>query len=57
MFELLAVARETQGANYVKGDGILCSKRFEKETTHMVEFILNMEITDLGSEGEYHRSF
>ena len=57
VFELLAAAREIQGTNYVKGDGILCYKRFEKETTHMAEFRINEEGTKLGKKGEYHQLF
>lgn len=57
VFELLAAAREVQGTNYVKGDRILCDKRFEKGTNHMVEFKINREGTGLGGKGEYYRRF
>ena len=57
VFELLAAAREVQGTNYVKGDAILCSKRFEKETAHMAEFEINEEGSRIGRKGEYHRLF
>lgn len=55
--ELLAVAREAQGSNYVKGDKILCQKRFQRETAHMIEFIVKGEGTALGRMGEYNRLF
>lgn len=55
--ELLAVARESQGSNYVKGDKILCEKRFEEETVHMIEFVILEKGTGFGNEGEYHRRF
>lgn len=55
--ELLAIAREVQGVNYVKGDRILSSKRYIKETTHMIEFIVQKDDIQLGKCGEYHRRF
>ena len=38
VFELLAAAREIQGTDYVDGDGIMCGKRYDKQTAHMIEF-------------------
>ena len=38
--ELLAVARESEGVKAVKGDAILCEKRFAPDTRYMVEFLL-----------------
>ena len=38
--ELLAVARELEGVRAVKGDPILCEKRFAPDTQYMVEFLL-----------------
>ena len=38
VFELLAIARESAGADYVKGDRILCGKRYAADTEHMLEF-------------------
>lgn len=35
--ELLAVARESEGVKAVKGDDILCEKRFAPDTRYMVE--------------------
>lgn len=55
--ELLAIAREVQGVNYVKGDSILSNKRYIKETTYMIEFIVLKEDIQLGKRGEYHRRF
>lgn len=36
--ELLAVARESEGVKAVKGDAMLCEKRFAPSTRYMVEF-------------------
>ena len=57
VYELLAAAGEAQGTNYVKGDGILCEKRFRKETAHMVEFLIREGQDAFGGKGEYHRKF
>ena len=57
VYELLAAAREAQGTNYVKGDGIFCEKRFRKETAHMVEFLIREGQDAFGGKGEYHRKF
>ena len=38
--ELLAVARESEGVKAVKGDAILCEKRFAPDTRYMVEFFV-----------------
>ncbi|WP_050642160.1 MULTISPECIES: DUF5720 family protein [Clostridia] len=57
VYELLAAAREAQGTNYVKGDGILCEKRFRKETAHMVEFLIREGQDVFEGKGEYHRKF
>ena len=38
--ELLAVARESEGVKAVKGDDILCEKRFAPDTRYMVEFLV-----------------
>lgn len=55
--ELLAVATESEGMQAAKGDAMLCEKRFERATHHMVEFILLKNIARLGEKGEYHRYF
>ncbi|MFR9274069.1 MAG: DUF5720 family protein [Clostridia bacterium] len=55
--ELLAVARESEGKQAAKGDAMLCEKRFEKATCHMVEFILLKGNKRFGEKGEYHRYF
>lgn len=55
--ELLAAAREVQGANYMEGDLILSSQRFQEETTHMVEFKVMEEGTGLGRKESYQRRF
>ena len=57
VYELLAAAREVQGVNYVKGDEILCQKRFREDTAHMVEFLIIEDQPALGRKGEYHRRF
>lgn len=55
--ELLAIAREVQGVNYIKGDSILSNKRYIKETAHMIEFTVRKGDIQLGNSGEYHRRF
>ena len=50
--ELLAVATESEGIQAAKGDAMLCEKRFEKATRHMVEFILLKKNARLGEKGE-----
>ena len=55
--ELLVVATESEGIQAAKGDAMLCEKRFEKATRHMVEFILLKKNARLGEKGEYHRYF
>lgn len=57
VYELLAAAREVQGTNYVKGDGIFCEKRFREGTGYMVEFLIREELEAYGKKGEYHRRF
>ena len=57
VYELLAAARGAQGVDYVKGDGILCQKRFREDTAHMVEFLIIEDQPALGRKGEYHRRF
>ena len=55
--ELLAVARESEGVKAVKGDAILCEKRFAPDTRYMVEFLLLEQKEWFGEKGEYHRYF
>ena len=55
--ELLAVARESEGVKAVKGDDILCEKRFAPDTRYMVEFLLLEQKEQFGEKGEYHRYF
>lgn len=55
--ELLAVARESEGVKAVKGDAILCEKRFATDTRYMVEFLLLEQKEWFGKKGEYHRYF
>lgn len=57
VFELLALARETQGADYMKGDRILCEKRYAKETDHMLEFQILGNEEPYGKPGDYFRLF
>ena len=52
--ELLAVARESEG---VKGDDILCEKRFAPDTRYMVEFLVLEQKEGFEEKGEYHRYF
>lgn len=49
--ELLAVARESEGVKAVKGDDILCEKRFAPDTRYMVEFLM-LEQTEWFGERE-----
>ena len=37
IYELLAAARESAKSDYIKGDSILCEKRFHPDTHYMVE--------------------
>ncbi len=53
----MAAAREAQGINYVKGDGIFCEKRFREDMTHMIEFLITEGQSALGRKGEYCRRF
>ena len=57
IFELLAAAREIQGTDYVDGDGIMCGKRYEKQTAHMIEFSSLNGKEGLAGKSRYHRSF
>ena len=49
IYELLAAARESAKSDYIKGDSILCEKRFHPDTHYMVE----MEL--LGNSALQHR--
>ena len=40
IYELLAAARESAKSDYIKGDSILCEKRFHPDTHYMVEMEL-----------------
>ena len=51
--ELLAVARESEGVKAVKGDAMLCEKRFAPSTRYMVEFLLLEQSEQFGNKGEY----
>ena len=55
VFELLAIARETAGADYVKGDHILCKKRYAEDTEHMLEFRILSGQEPYGNSGDYCR--
>ena len=57
IYELLSVARETQGSDYVKGDSMLCERRFQAQTRHMIEFLVTGTQTEMGSPGAYCRRF
>ena len=57
VFELLAAAREIQGTDYVEGDGIMCGKRYDKQTAHMIEFSFLEEKNGLSGKSRDHRSF
>lgn len=57
VFELLAIAREVQDADYVKGDPILSVKRYAKETDHMLEFRVLGSQEPYGNPGDHCRLF
>lgn len=57
VFELLAIARERAGAEYVKGDRILCEKRYAADTEHMLEFRILSGQEPYGTPGDHCRLF
>lgn len=57
VFELLALARETAGTDYVKGDRILCEKRYAVDTEHMLEFRILRDQEPYGNPGDHCRLF
>ncbi len=57
VFELLAIARETAGADYVKGDRIICEKRYSADTEHMLEFRILGGRETYGKQGDHCRMF
>lgn len=57
VFELLAIARETTGVDYVKGDRILCGKRYAADTEHMLEFRILRSHEPYGNPGDHCRLF
>lgn len=57
VFELLAIARETAGVDYVKGDSILCEKRHAVDTDHMLEFRILNGFEPYGKTGDHCRLF
>ncbi|MFG6366224.1 MAG: hypothetical protein K1W32_16755 [Schaedlerella sp.] len=57
VFELLAIARETAGVDYVKGDPILCEKRYADDTDHMLEFRILSGREPFGNPGDHCRLF
>ena len=54
IYELLAAARESAKSDYIKGDSILCEKRFHPDTHYMVEMELLGNDNKLGEKGELH---
>lgn len=57
VFELLAIARESAGTDYVKGDRILCGKRYAADTEHMLEFRVLNSREPYGTPGDHCRLF
>lgn len=57
IYELLAAARESAKSDYIKGDSILCEKRFHPDTHYMVEMELLGNDNKLGEKGNYIRKF
>ena len=57
IYELLAAARESAKSDYIKGDSILCEKRFHPDTHYMVEIEMSKTDNTLGEKGAYIRKF
>ena len=57
IYELLAAARESAKSDYIKGDSILCEKRFYPDTHYMVEIELLENDNRLGEKENYIRKF
>ena len=57
IYELLAAARESAKSDYIKGDSILCEKRFHPDTHYMVEIEMLKTDNMLGEKGAYIRKF
>ena len=57
IYELLAAARESAKSDYIKGDSILCAKRFYPDSHYMVEIELLENDNKLGEKGNYIRKF
>lgn len=57
IYELLAAARESAKSDYIKGDSILCEKRFYPDTYYMVEMELLGNDNKLVEKGNYIRKF
>ncbi len=57
VFEFLAVSREMQGTDYIEGDRILCEKRYERETAHMIEYLSLDGADSLEKKSRYRRKF
>lgn len=57
VMELLAISREMQGTDYVDGDRIMCKRRYESETTHMIEYLSLDEADSLEKKRRYRRKF
>lgn len=53
IYELLAAARESAKSDYIKGDSILCEKRFHPDTHYMVEIEMLKTDNTLGKKGAY----
>ena len=51
IYEPLAAARESAKSDYIKGDSILCEKRFHPDTHYMVEIELLKNDNKLGKKG------
>ena len=53
IYDLLAAARESAKSDYIKGDSILCEKRFHPDTHYMVEIELLKNDNKFLTEPEY----
>ena len=57
IYELLAAARESAKSDYIKGDSILCAKRFYPDSHYMVEIEMLKTDNTLGKRGITYGSF
>ena len=54
IYELLAAARESAKSDYIKGDSILCEKRFHPDTHYIRKFLTEPEYLPILQKQEKH---